>query len=217
MVAPIAGLRLRHHGQNEQNHSMTSFISPDIFDAAPRAWPFGSLTPGAYGLIMADPPWRFETYSELGRGKSAEQHYSTMTIEDIAALPIADLAAPDCLLWLWATAPMLHEQMRLLACWGFKFKTSGVWVKQTTHGKIAFGTGYILRNAHEPFLIATRGKPTCTRSVRSTGHSRKPAAAFAAAEALLPGARRVELFSRQNRPGWEAWGDQAGLLDEVVA
>lgn len=202
---------------------MTSFINPDIFDASPRAWPFGSLTPGAYGLIMADPPWRFETYSDLGRGKSAEQHYSTMTLDDIAALPIADLAAPDCLLWLWATAPMLHVQIGLLDRWGFKFKTSGTWVKTTTHGKIAFGTGYILRNAHEPFLIATRGKPACTRSVRSvvmaqtTGHSRKPAAAFAAAEALLPGVRRVELFSRQNRPGWDAWGDQTGLFDEVAA
>lgn len=196
-----------------------SWVSPDLFLPGPASWPFGALEPQAYGLIMADPPWRFELYSDKGEEKSAQAHYATMDLDAIAALPVADLAARDCLLWLWATAPMLHTQIGLLARWGFEFVTSGVWVKTTVNAKIAFGTGYVLRNAHEPFLIARRGEPKTTRSVRSVvmgqvrEHSRKPEAAFKAAEQLCPGVRRVELFSRSSRPGWEAWGNEKGLFD----
>lgn len=176
-------------------------------------WPFEA---GQFDMIMADPPWQFELYSEKGEEKSAQAQYRTMTIDDIARLPVAGLAAPDCLLWLWATAPMLAQQIGVLEAWGFTFKTSGVWVKTTRHGKIHFGTGYVLRNAHEPFLIGTRGDPVTTRSVRSVvmgrvrEHSRKPEEAYTAAEALMPGARRVELFSRTNRKGWDVWGDEVG-------
>lgn len=151
--------------------------------------------------------------------KSAQAHYRTMTLDDIKALPVAGLAKPDCLLWLWATAPMLDLQTDVLKAWGFEFKTSGTWVKTTVNGKIAFGTGYVLRNAHEPFLIGTRGSPETTRSVRSVvmaqvrEHSQKPDAAFRAAEELMPDARRVELFSRTNRKGWDAWGDEVGKLN----
>lgn len=181
-------------------------------------WPWPELEAHAYDLIMADPPWRFELYSEKGEEKSPQAHYRTMTLEEITALPVAGLAKPDCLLWLWATAPMLQAQIGVLEAWGFDFKTSGVWVKTTATGKIAFGTGYVLRNAHEPFLIGTRGTPKTKRDVRSVimgrvrAHSQKPEEAFRAAEALMPGARRVELFSRTNRPGWDAWGDEAGTL-----
>jgi N6-adenosine-specific RNA methylase IME4 len=82
------------------------------------------------------------------------------------------------------------------------------------HGKLAFGTGYVLRCAGEPFLIGTRGKPKTTRAVRSIvegpirEHSRKPDEAFAAAEKMMPDARRIELFSRQQRPGWTVWGNE---------
>lgn len=193
-----------------------SYIAPGLFDgaAAPRAWPFGDLVPGAYDLIMADPPWHFELYSEAGEDKSAQAHYGTMTLDAIAALPVADLARPDCVLWLWATAPMLPDQIEIARAWGFQFKTSGVWVKTTRNAKIAFGTGYVLRNAHEPFLIATRGKPETTRSVRSVvmglvrEHSRKPDAAYQAAEALMPKARRCSLFERTRRKGWDGWGNE---------
>ena len=196
-----------------------SYIAPGLFDGdqAPRAWPFGDLTPGAYDLIMADPPWHFRLYSETGEDKSPQAHYRTMDLDAIAALPVADLARPDCLLWLWATAPMLPQQIEIAQAWGFTFKTSGVWVKTTRNAKIAFGTGYVLRNAHEPFLIATRGEPETSRSVRSVvmgevrEHSRKPAAAYAAAEKLMPKARRCSLFERELRPGWDGWGDEYGL------
>lgn len=186
-------------------------------------WPWPELQAHAYGLIMIDPPWRFELFSEKGEEKSAQSHYRTMTLDDIKALPVMGLAASDCLLWLWATAPMLHLQIDVLQTWGFEFKTSGVWVKKTVNDKIAFGTGYILRNAHEPFLIGTRGSPETARNVRSVimgrvrEHSQKPEEAYWAAEQMMPGARRVEIFSRTNRKGWDVWGDECGKLGEAAA
>jgi len=185
-------------------------------------WPWPQLQAGAYDFIMADPPCRFELYSEKGEEKSPQAQYATMTIADIARLPVAGLASEHCMLWLWATAPLLAEQIGVLEAWGFAFKTSGVWVKTTRHGKIAFGTGYVLRNAHEPFLIGTRGNPTCTRAVRSVvmggvrEHSRKPEEAYAAAEKLMPEARRVELFSRTNRKGWDVWGNEVGKFGDAT-
>lgn len=175
---------------------------------------FDGIT-GPFDLIMADPPWSFATYSKKGiTAKGAGGQYATMGLDAIKALPVADLAAPDCLLWLWATNPMLPQAIGVLEAWGFTFKTAGHWAKRTRHGKLAFGTGYLLRCAGEPFLIGTRGAPKTARNVRSViegpvrQHSRKPEEAFAAAEQLIPGAHRLELFSRQTRPGWAVWGDQ---------
>lgn len=167
-----------------------------------------------YGLIMADPPRRFTHWSAKGIGKGADAQYQTMTIAQIAALPVADLAARDCVLWLWATNPLLPRAFDVLQAWGFQFKTAGHWSKKTAAGKQAFGTGYILRGAGEPFLIGTMGKPRTSRSVRSViegparEHSRKPDEAFAAAEQLVPGVERLELFSREERPGWDSFGDE---------
>lgn len=187
-------------------------------------WPFDGLAPMAYDLIMADPPWRFVTYSDKGRGaKSADAHYQTMTQEQLHALPVAMLAKPDCLLWLWATHPMIDQQIHLMRVWGFRFVTSGCWVKRTARGGLAFGTGYRLRSASEPFLLGTIGNPKTTRSIRTViegrvrEHSRKPDEAYSAAEALMPGARRADLFARQRRPGWDAWGDQVDRFGEVAA
>lgn len=200
---------------------MSSYIAPDLFNVAANvaAWPFGELRPQSYSLIMADPPWHFELRSEAGEEKSPQAQYSTMTIEQIAALPVADLAREDCLLWLWATAPLIKTQIEVAEAWGFEFKTSGVWVKTTPSGKLAFGTGYLLRNCHEPFIIATRGEQSRVTDVRSAflaaarEHSRKPDEAFAIAERMKPHGRRVELFSRETRPGWDAWGDERGKFD----
>lgn len=181
---------------------------------------FEAIPRGRYNLIVADPPWRFQTRSRKGvTAKGAGGQYRTMRHEDIKALALADLAAPDCLLWLWATNPMLPAALDVLSAWGFQFKTAGHWAKTTRNGKQAFGTGYILRCAGEPFLIGTRGVPKTARNVRSVimgpvrEHSRKPEAAFAAAEQLIPGARRIELFGRESRPGWDVFGDEAGKFN----
>lgn len=202
--------------------TITSFVQPDLLspERTLAAWPFGTLAPLAYDFIMADPPWRFETYSAAGEEKSPQAHYATMTLDAIAALPVADLARTNCLLWLWATAPLMEAQFDIVRRWGFEPKTSGVWVKTTSGGKVAFGTGYVLRNAHEPFIIAARGKPKTARTERSVimaqirEHSRKPDEAYGSAERLMPYARRADLFSRQRRPGWDGWGLELGVFDD---
>ena len=142
-----------------------------------------------------------------------------MDLEQIKALPVGDLARENSVLWLWATSPMLDKQIEVLSAWGFTFKTSGVWVKTTRNGKLSFGTGYVLRGAHEPFLIGTRGEPKTTRGVRSVimaarrEHSRKPDAAYDAAVELMPNARRADVFSRQRRAGWDVWGNETDKFE----
>jgi N6-adenosine-specific RNA methylase IME4 len=165
---------------------------------------------------MMDPGWRYRMYSAAGEKKSPQAHYKTMSIEEIKALPVADLASANSILWLWAVNPMLPQAIDVMRAVGFTFKTAGTWLKTTKNGKINFGTGYILRGSNEPFLIGTRGSPRTTKSVRSgfTGlireHSRKPEEAYEAAERLMPDARRLELFSRTDRAGWTSYGDQTG-------
>lgn len=184
---------------------------------------FLALRPaGGFDLIMADPPWSYEMRSEKGYGRAPDAHYTTMPLDDIKRLPVEVLAAPNCLLWLWSVGPMLPQALEVIAAWGFTFKTAGSWAKVGDSGKQAFGTGYLLRNAGEPFLIATRGNPKTTRKVRSViiapvrEHSRKPDAAFQAAETLMPDARRLELFSRQTRPGWSVWGNEVAKFEGVA-
>jgi len=123
------------------------------------------------------------------------------------------LAAPDCALFMWATAPMLDVQIETLKGWGFTFKSAGPWAKQSSTGKAwAFGTGYCFRSAAEFFLLGTRGKPAVlSRSERNLivapvrQHSRKPDDLHRKAAALY-GGPYVEIFSRERRAGWASWG-----------
>jgi len=201
-----------------------SWVEPSLFERSNGPWPFAPLTPRAYSLIMIDCAWEFVTRSELGEGKSPQSHYATMTIDEISALPVRDLARDDCLLWMWATAPMLDVQMKIMTdAWGFRFFSSGVWVKTTKTGKIGFGTGYGFRNAHESILLGKRGNPQLiSKSVRSVimgplrEHSRKPDEAYAAARALVPYGRAADVYSRETRPGWEAFGNEVGKFSEAA-
>lgn len=197
------------------------------FDAIPRH---------AWRVIAADPPWHFDTRTAAGEGKSPQEQYDTMTLEEIRALPVADLAARDCILILWAWSPMLDDAVRLLADWHFEFVTAGAWAKRSAGGRSwAFGTGYYLRGATEFFLIAKRGNPKVRdRGVRNLiapgdpadleggadrdvggpllidrvrEHSRKPDCALAPFERAFAGPR-IELFSRAVRPGWSAFGNE---------
>lgn len=186
-------------------------------------WPWGSLEAHSYDFIMSDFAWEFALRSSKGEGKSAQAQYRCMSLEQIKALPVLDLCAENSLHWMWATNPMLPQAIEAMKAQGFEYKTAGTWLKTTVHGKVAFGTGYILRSSNEPFIIGTRGNPKTSRSVRSgfTGlareHSRKPEEAYRAAEILMPTARRLELYSRTNRPGWDHFGDEAGKFNEVSA
>lgn len=183
-------------------------------------WPFEGLSPLSADLIMADPPWRFELWSSKGESKSAQAQYATMSIDDIKALPVGHLAGGDCLLFMWATFPLLQEALNVMTTWGFKYVTGGAWHKRTSGGKTSFGTGYRLRSSCEPFLIGTMGNPATTRACRNLidaearEHSRKPEAAYALCEQLMPRSRYVELFSRQMRPGWKCWGNEVGKFQE---
>lgn len=188
-------------------------------------WPFDPLPPMSFDFAMVDCPWSFKAWSEAGKvEKAADAHYSTMSMDDLAALPVADLGRGDAIFWVWATHPMIDQQIALCRRWGLNFVTTGVWVKTTVNGKLAFGTGYRLRCASEPFIICTLGKPESVRTIRTAflapigRHSEKPDEAYSIAEQMMPQAlRRADIFSRRSRPGWTAWGDEAGKFDGAAA
>lgn len=166
-----------------------------------------------YGVILADPEWRFEPWSrETGMDRAPENHYPTSPLETIKARPVARLAAEDCALFLWATAPMLPEALEVMAAWGFAYKTQLVWIKD------ALGTGYWFRSAHELLLVGTRGNVpapamgTQWASVLEAprgAHSAKPPRVHALIEDYFPTLPKIELNARAARPGWDAWGAEA--------
>lgn len=178
-------------------------------------WNFEGMKPNHYGALITDPPWRFANRSAKGEHKNAVQHYDCMSLAALRTLPVADLAAKDCALIMWATAPLLPEAVELMRFWGFDYKSAGTWAKQSSTGnKWAFGTGYCFRSASEFFLLGTRGKPKVrSRSIRNLivapvrEHSRKPDAMHDNVEALYEGPYG-ELFAREGRPGWDTWGNE---------
>lgn len=178
------------------------------------SWQFEGLTPLRYGVIYADPPWHFRNYSAKGEEKNPLAHYSCMSMDDMKQMPVGQLAAPDCALIMWGTAPMLPEALELMRAWGFTYKTAGAWAKQSSTGKKwAFGTGYVFRSAAEFYLVGTIGKPRGkSRSIRNLTvapvreHSRKPDSMYDDIEALFDGPY-AELFGRTRRPGWDTWGN----------
>jgi N6-adenosine-specific RNA methylase IME4 len=205
----------------------------------PQSWPFGALKPFSYDFIMIDPPWPTKMRSEKGEAKSFARHYGAMSFDDIAALPVANLMARDCVVFLWCTWPhilyggdperhycdadaSISMVGRCIRQWGLRYVTGGGWEKLTVTGKQRIGTGYRVRSVMEPFLLCVTGSPQNSRSERNLikglarEHSRKPDEAFAWAERYMPEARRCELFSRQSRPGWDTWGLEAGKFDPVV-
>ena len=170
-----------------------------------------------YGCILADPLWRFRSWSAKGEGRNPIQHYPCMETEMIATLPVAMFAARDCALFLWATAPMLPDALNVITAWGFRFSTAGGWVKKMRDGaSTAYGTGMIWRSAIEFLLIGSKGSPAwLTRTQRNVieaprrEHSRKPEEAYRTIEAMISGPR-LELFARSERDGWDAWGNEVG-------
>jgi len=181
---------------------------------------FSPLRPHSYDLIMIDPPWRFSMYSARGEAKSPQAQYACMSLDAIARLPVRALAAKDCVLWLWATHPMLPHAIEVMRQWGFNYSTSGVWIKRTRTGKMGFGPGFVLRTSSEPFLIGKIGNPVFAKNVRTSfdglarEHSRKPEEGYRHAMRLAPDAqRRADIFSRERRKGWDSWGDEAGKFD----
>lgn len=213
-------------------------------------WPFENLTPLRYGAILADPPWRMKMYSEKGMGRcpdgpmtraqsrtnNPERHYATMPLDEIMALPVNHLAAPDCVLFMWAIDPLLPQAIEVGRAWGFEFKTTAfVWAKtrretskrggqfdEWQHQRFPMGTGYWTRANPEICLLFTRGKPKRhSAGVRKLvieprrEHSRKPDRIHADIERLV-GGPYCELFGRAQRPGWDVWGNQTDKFEAVA-
>lgn len=192
---------------------------------------------GGWACILADPPWSFDAYSGDGGTphRTAEDHYPTMSLDDIAALPVRDVVAKDAAMFMWVVGSHLNQAMALGQEWGFEFNTDAFyWIKQKLiaadqidlfTGDIApprMGFGYWTRKQVEPCLLFTRGKPKrLSKGVRQAiieprrEHSRKPDCQYDLIEALVAGPR-LELFSRTDRPGWVSWGRDAGKFGKAA-
>lgn len=163
-----------------------------------------------YGVILGDPEWPFEVWSpETGMDRSPDNHYPTSPIEVIAARPVHEIAAPDCALLLWTTAPHLETGLMVLRRWGFRYRTH--WIGH----KDRLGTGYWNRNKHEVLLLGIRGNvpaPAMGTQFESVlpfpvrEHSRKPDFAHQIAERYWPSLPKIELNARRKRAGWDVWG-----------
>src|SRR5690349_8438698 len=170
-----------------------------------------------FRTILADPPWRFKNRT----GKMAPEHrrlsrYETMTLDEIAALPVSDITAEPAHLYLWAPNALLPEGIKVLQAWGFEYKSNIVWHKvRRDGGSDGRGVGFYFRNVTELVLFGVRGKNARTLApgrtqvnmiqTRKREHSRKPDEQYAILEACSY-APRIELFSRGKRKGWTVWG-----------
>ncbi len=204
-------------------------------------WPFGDLPRGHFGAVVADPPWHFRARTALQVGnwtsrRDAEKHYQVMGIEDIAALPVRELVAPDAHLFLWITGPLLVEgkHIEIMKAWGFRPSAMAfTWIKlrrrhdpaqfrfvATAEGDLHVGLGLTTRKNAEYCVLGRRGNAhRNAKDVREVilapvrEHSRKPDEAAARVERYCDGPY-LELFARTRRPGWSAWGLEVGKFVE---
>lgn len=182
-------------------------------------WPFDPLTPFSYDIIIVDPPWSYDRWSDTNQKKGAADHYTTMKTEEIAALRVGALARGDALLLLWSCGCMLPQSIDVMQRWGFVFKSEMVWRKVFPSGKPRMGTGYRVRTMHEPILVGVIGHPRhlAFPSIfdgTAREHSRKPDEFYDLVWKNTPLAvRRADLFSRETRPGFEGWGHEHGKFD----
>lgn len=168
----------------------------------------GSL--GKFAVLYADPPWRYGSCRSDSR--AVENHYPTMTLDEICRLDIATITHDDAVLFLWATSPKAEEAFRVVNAWGFRYKTQAVWDKEK------IGMGYYFRQRHEILLVATKGNipvplprdrpDSIFRSPRQK-HSRKPEIVYEIIEKMYPHLPKIELFARSARSGWSVWGNQS--------
>lgn len=163
-----------------------------------------------YGVIYADPPWKYRFAESDSR--NLRNQYRVMDVSEIAAIKVP--VYKDCTLFLWTTAPMLREALEVIGAWGFEYKTHAIWDKKR------LGMGYWLRSVHELLLVGVRGKvsspavklrrPSIFSFLRANRHSAKPVEFYEWIESLIPEKRsRLEMFARSKRPGWDSWGNEA--------
>lgn len=171
------------------------------------------------GALLVDFPWPFKDKLP-GNGRGAAKHYNCLSIEALKAFPVPPLL-PDCWGFFWRTGAHAREAFEILDAWGFTY-TGGeiVWEKTTNDGsRIRIGMGRTVRNCHEVCMIAKRGRPErLSKSIPSvfraprTRHSAKPSAIHELIERFAPGPY-TELFAREQRPGWQCFGDQCPTVE----
>jgi N6-adenosine-specific RNA methylase IME4 len=177
---------------------------------------------GEYDIILADPPWKYDSPGAINVVRKdtviIENHYDTMSLEDIKNMRIP--AAKDSMLFLWATSPLLPEALEVMNAWGFTYKSNAIWHKSFGYynGQIC-GTrlGFYFMNSHELILVGKRGSIKCPspgnryNSVfegKTKAHSQKPDIVYSIIEKMYPCASKIELFARRRREGWAVWGNQ---------
>jgi N6-adenosine-specific RNA methylase IME4 len=182
--------------------------------------------PSKYGAILIDPPWRFVNRTgKVGPEHTRLRRYPTMSFEEIAALPVADLALAKCHLYLWCPNALLLEGLTIMQAWGFVYKTNIVWYKvRKDGGPDGRGVGFYFRNVTELILFGVKGRLRTLKAgrrqvnlviSRKREHSRKPEQVYQLIEECSPGPY-LELFARQRRPGWEQWGDQVDSYADTM-
>lgn len=172
-------------------------------------------TDNKYNIIYADPPWRYEDREVPG---GAEQHYQTMTIDEIQKLPVQNISADNCILFMWVTFPLLQEGLDTIKAWGFEYKTIGFnWVKWNKKSQSWFlGIGNYTRINSEICLIATKGErlPRKDMGICSVvdwpvmDHSKKPDVVRKLIVQLMGDLPRIELFARKEYKGWDCFGNE---------
>lgn len=176
-----------------------------------------------YNIIYADPAWQFSNKKTGGSMKSgAASQYNVMTLDDMKAMAVDEIAADNCVLVMWWVGAMPQEAIDLTRAWGFTIKNMNgfVWEKLTVKLKLFFGMGFWTRAGTESAIIATKGKPKpASRTVRALRrhpvgrHSEKPDEFRKDVVKLCGDVPRIELFSRKQVDGWDCWGNEIETLD----
>jgi len=171
--------------------------------------PTPDLPKGQYELVYIDPPWHYDLQL------TGAPPYKTMTLEEMKE-EIKIPSATNCVLFMWVTNPKLEEALELIRHWGFQYKTNIAWVKKK-NDKLQVGTGYYVKGSHELLLIAVKGSPgvppeasripSVVFAERTKTHSEKPKVFYEIIEKMYPAKRKIEMFARNKRKGWKAWGD----------
>lgn len=206
---------VRNASEQEVQEWFAKFAATDLL----------SQQPEAFGTIYADPPWRFINRT----GKMAPEHkrlmrYPTMSTDEISELPVARIAKSRAHLYLWVPNALIVDGLEVMRRWGFQYKTNIIWYKvRKDGGPDRRGVGFYFRNVTEVCLFGVRGTNIRTKQrgrtqpnivvAAKTVHSRKPREMYEIIEECSEGPF-IELFSRNTRPGWTMWGNQAGLFED---
>jgi N6-adenosine-specific RNA methylase IME4 len=212
---PLTATQRQRRWRSKVKHAVAMAHRAEVVSGLARASTVAAsrlATMPLYNVLLVDPPWKFEVRSDAGRGRSAENHYPTMTLAELKALVVP--AARDAILFMWTTSPMLAQSLDLLSHWGFTYGGFVAWDKQI------IGTGYRFRGQVELLLYGTSGRgvpiPLPAERVanlvsirRSQRHSEKPRAIADLIAHQYAGLPRVEMFGRSDPgDGWDVWGNE---------